>query len=66
MDEAAKRHELQLVFLREGFTQEEARKSAEYGNADRVDKMLELLREHAMQFPERQIRPSRHHRSEAT
>lgn len=56
-DEAAKRRELQLLLLREGYTQDEAREGAAEGSAERLDEFLELLRKDAMRFPERQIVP---------
>ena len=51
MDETEKRHELQLLLLREGFTQDDARESA--ARTDRLDEFLEMLRKNAVQFPER-------------
>ena len=55
--ELDKRHELQRLFLREGYPQDEAREMAADLPADRLDEWLEKWREHAMQFPERAIVP---------
>ena len=58
MDElVAKRHELQLLLLREGYTQDEARKMAAEVYTEKLDECLELIREDAMRFPERAIVP---------
>ena len=58
MDElVAKRHELQLLLLREGYTQDEARKMAAEVYTEKLDECLERIREDAMRFPERAIVP---------
>lgn len=57
MDEAAKRRELQLMLLREGYSQDDAREMAAGLVIERLDEQLEKMREHAMRFPERQIVP---------
>ena len=51
MDETEKRRKLQLLFLREDYTEDEARKMVA------LDEWLEKMREDAMRFPERQIVP---------
>jgi hypothetical protein len=56
MDETEKRRELQLMLLREGYTQDEARKAAASEPAELLDKWL-VFRKDAMRFPERQIVP---------
>ena len=40
---------------REGYTQEYARNCSDRVAVDKLDESLEKMREHAMQFPERQI-----------
>jgi hypothetical protein len=55
--EPEKRRELQLMLLREGFTQDEAREMATGIKTELLDPSLERMRENAMRFPERQIVP---------
>jgi hypothetical protein len=50
-----KRRELQLLLLREGLTQDDARKTATRLPADQLDELLKSLRKDAMRYPERQI-----------
>jgi hypothetical protein len=56
-DEAAKRREVQLILLRQGYTQAEAREGATVLEANRLDEYLDLSRESAARFPERAILP---------
>jgi hypothetical protein len=53
-DETAKRRELQLMLLREGYSQDEARETA--AHTDRLDDWLKLMRKNVT-GPERQIVP---------
>jgi hypothetical protein len=55
--EAAKRHELQLLLLREGYSQDEARMMAANLAADKLDEWVEKRRPYVMNSPERQILP---------
>lgn len=57
MTDEDKRHELQLLLLREGYTQEQARDMATGAGAEWVDGVIERMREDAMRHPERQIVP---------
>jgi hypothetical protein len=57
VDEAALRRELQLLLLREGYTQDDARDMATGVSLERVAPAVERMREDAMRFPERQILP---------
>ena len=66
MDEAAKRRELQLLLLREGYTQDEAREAATTLEANRLDELIELMRERAATPSRTPDRASRHHRYCAT
>ena len=56
-NEAAKRRELQLILLREGYSQTEARQMAAELAADKLDEWLNRMRESAMRFPARAILP---------
>ena len=50
--ETAKRRELQLILLREGYSQDEARMRAAKWPADKLDEWIEKMRPSAMRFPE--------------
>ena len=56
-NEAAKRREIQMILLREGYTQTEAREMAAELATDKLDEYLNLTRESAARFPERAILP---------
>jgi hypothetical protein len=56
-DEAAKRRELQMILLREGYGQTEAREMAADLATDKLDEWVNRMRESAMRFPERAILP---------
>src|SRR6476659_5889321 len=57
-NEAAKRRELQLILLREGYSQDYAREAAaEWPTAKLDDELVAKMREDAMRFPERAILP---------
>jgi hypothetical protein len=57
LDEVAKRRELQLILLREGYSQEDAHQQATGCPVDELDEWIEKMCDHAMHFPERQILP---------
>ena len=56
-NEAAKRRELQLILLREGYSQTEARLMAAELATDKLDEWLNRMRKDAMRFPARAILP---------
>ena len=54
-DDAAKRRELQLILLRNGYSQEYAREAAAEWPADKLtDPLVDRMRESALRDPERQ------------
>jgi len=53
-NEAAKRRELQLLFLRCGYRQAEAREMAADLATDKLDEWLDPARESAMSYPSAQ------------